>query len=56
MIHSLLHLCGTFILQFSKRIGKSLKKRRKEKILQALDLLVLPLVEGIMKNLEKERR
>lgn len=55
-IHSLLHNCGTSILHFLKRIGKSLKKKRKEKRSQALDLLVLPSVEGIMKNLEKERR
>lgn len=50
MIHSLLHNCGTSILHFSKRIGKSLKKRKKEKRLQALDLLVLPSVEDIMKH------
>lgn len=40
----------TSILHFLKRIGKSLKKRRKEKRLQALDLLVLPSVEDIMKH------
>lgn len=33
-----------------KRIGKSLKKRGKEKRSQALDLLVLPSVEDIMKH------
>ena len=50
MIHSLLHNCGTSILHFLKRIGKSLKKRRKEKRSQALGLLVLPSVEDIMKH------